>query len=304
MSYTNLNTDDQPEQGLEFKSFLGTGTVEPDNGRLSPGPAGVSRGYLRDQPSAGGFWTLDYYQQYFDVDTKTVLLRCYAAIVPTSDFVNDVCDSKPDMYGPFWTLTTVIFFLFVTTSLASSIASYLSDKPYDYDFTLLSVAVGLIYSYGMGMPVALWATLRYLGVSEWGLVEWLAVWGYGMAIWYAWSAIIKTKLSLICITPARIPVSLICIVPIPLLRWVLVGVAGGVSGYFLVRNVYPILAGAEAKATRLLVLVIGAIHLGIALTLKILFFSYYIVKEIGVQEPISADPIGPDNGNATARFLF
>lgn len=78
----------------------------------------------------------------------------------------------------------MIFFLFVTTSLASSIGSYLSDKPYNYDFTLLSVAVGLIYSYGMGAPLALWAALRYLGVGEWGLVEWLSVWGYGMTIWY------------------------------------------------------------------------------------------------------------------------
>ena len=33
-----------------------------------------SVGYLRDQPgqSKGGFWTVEYYQPYFDVDTKTV----------------------------------------------------------------------------------------------------------------------------------------------------------------------------------------------------------------------------------------
>lgn len=77
----------------------------------------------------------------------------------------------------------MVFFLFGTVSLASSIGSYLSDKPYNYDFTLLSVAVGLIYSYGMGAPLALWAALRYLGVGEWGLVEWLSVWGYVMTIW-------------------------------------------------------------------------------------------------------------------------
>lgn len=59
----------------------------------------------------------------------------------------------------------------------------MSDKPYDYDFTLLSVAVGLIYSYGLGVPVALWAALKYLSVPEWGLIEWLAVWGYAMTVW-------------------------------------------------------------------------------------------------------------------------
>ncbi|KAG9018028.1 hypothetical protein FRB90_012587 [Tulasnella sp. 427] len=284
MSYQNLATDERGGNGLEFQSFLGTES-QGNGGRLSPGPTPSSRGYLHNQPSASGFWTVEYYQQFFDVDTKTVLMRCYAALVPTNDFVSDVCDSKPDMYGPFWTLTTVIFFLFVTTSLASSIGSYLSDKPYNYDFTLLSVAVGLVYSYGLGLPAALWALMRYLGVTEWGLVEWLSVWGYGMTVW--------------------IPVSLLCIAPIPLLRWVLVGIAAVLSGYFLVRNVYPVLALAEQKSTRLLVPLIAAIHLGIALTLKILFFSYYIVKEIGVKEPeaLPTSPVGPTNPTPTA-LLF
>ena len=33
-----------------------------------------------------------------------------------------------------------------------------------------------------------------------------------------------------------------CVIPVPLLRWALVGVAVGLSGWFLVANVYPILA--------------------------------------------------------------
>ncbi|KAG8959892.1 hypothetical protein FRC03_007336 [Tulasnella sp. 419] len=268
MSYTSLDTEDRTERGLEFKSFLGTET-QNNAGRVSPNAGASSRGYLRDQPQPGGFWTVEYYQPYFDVDTKTVLMRCYSTLLPKTDFIADVCDSKPDMYGPFWTLTTVIFFLFVTTSLASSIASYLSDKPYDYDFTLLSVSVGMVYTYGLGVPLALWATLRYLGVQDWGLLEWWAVWGYSFAVW--------------------IPVSLLCIAPIPLLRWILVGLAAGISGYFLLRNVYPVLTLAEAKATRLLAILIGVVHLGIALSFKIMFFSYYIVKEVGVPDPIPGD---------------
>ena len=34
----------------------------------------------------------------------------------------------------------------------------------------------------------------------------------------------------------------LCIIPVPLVRWVLVALAFGQSGYFLVANVYPILA--------------------------------------------------------------
>ena len=94
------------------------------------------------------------------------------------------------MYGPFWTLTTLIFSLFVFSSLASSIAAYLSDPeassptdPIEYDFGLLSTAVGLVYAYGIGLPVLLWLGLRYLGVGEWSVVETVALWGYGQFVW-------------------------------------------------------------------------------------------------------------------------
>ena len=95
-----------------------------------------------------------------------------------------------DLYGPFWTLTTLIFCLFVFSSLASSIAFYLSDPsastPMDaieYDFGLLSTAVGLVYAYGLGVPILLWLGLRYLGVGEWSIVEAVALWGYGQFVW-------------------------------------------------------------------------------------------------------------------------
>lgn len=88
-----------------------------------------------------------------------------------------------DLYGPFWTLTTLIFSLFVFSSLASSISSYLSSTPITYDFQLLSIAVTLVYTYGLGIPIILWAVLKYLGVGEWGPVEAVAVFGYGQFVW-------------------------------------------------------------------------------------------------------------------------
>ena len=37
----------------------------------------ILAGYLHNEPQRGksGFWTFDYYQQYFDVDTRTVSIR-------------------------------------------------------------------------------------------------------------------------------------------------------------------------------------------------------------------------------------
>ena len=53
----------------------------------------------------------------------------------------------------------------------------------EYDFGLLSTAVGLVYAYGIGVPVLLWVALRYLGVGEWSVIEAVSVWGYGQFIW-------------------------------------------------------------------------------------------------------------------------
>lgn len=147
-------------------------------------------GYLRDQPTqskgGGGFWTVEYYQQYFDVDTRTVLKRCYTTLIPTEarTYISTHLN-PPDMYGPFWTLTTLIFALFLSSSLAASISAYLSTdgSEYDYDFRLLSIAVTVVYAYGLALPVLLWLALRYLGVGEWSIIEAMAIWGYAQFVW-------------------------------------------------------------------------------------------------------------------------
>lgn len=43
--------------------------------------------------------------------------------------------------------------------------------------------MGIVYSYGLALPVLLWLGLRYLGVGEWSVVEAIAVWGYGQFVW-------------------------------------------------------------------------------------------------------------------------
>ncbi|KAF8639227.1 hypothetical protein AX17_001712 [Amanita inopinata Kibby_2008] len=295
MAYVQVEADDRLEEGpegLQFKSFLGSNDapgIGSENRNIGVGNA--DRGYLQDQPRKGSlsFWTVEYYQSYFDVDTQTVLKRCYTTLLPQNarTYISTHLN-PPDLYGPFWTLTTLIFTLFLSSSLAASISSYLSgpDNQYSYDFQLLSIAMSLVYAYGLGLPVLLWLALRYLGVGEWSIIEAIAVWGYGQFVW--------------------IPVSILCVLPIPLLRWLLVGIAFGLSGYFLVANIYPILASAEAKATRLLIVVLVLLHFGLALTFKVMFFSYYVVKKIGADLPLPGGdaPGTPEGNNSTVAMVL
>ena len=206
-----------------------------------------------------------------------------------------------DLYGPFWTLTTLIFTLYLSSSLGASISSFLSDpdSAYDYDFSLLSISVTLVYAYGIGLPVLLWIALRYLGVGEWSPIEAVAVWGYAMFVWIPVSVRLDSEGRICvcvfivtdpptdfmrdtrthpslgacgrCICPLgvlpgskRIPNPRICESSLP-------------TQIFSYRPVYPLFQ-AEAKPTRLIIILIGVLHAGLALTFKVLFFSYYVVK--------------------------
>jgi protein YIPF1/2 len=81
-------------------------------------------------------WSLSFYAQFFDVDTSSVISRCWAALFPRANFL-DVLEGNPDLYGPFWIATTVVLILF----LGGTISQYLANTghgPFAYDFTLLS----------------------------------------------------------------------------------------------------------------------------------------------------------------------
>jgi len=283
MAYRQVEADDHDEgTALEFKTFTPNETSNANGSGRAAGRQGSS--YYQEGGQAG-FWTVEYYQKYFDVDTKTIITRCYTTLLPTStNYLTSHTTPSVDLYGPFWTLTTLIFSLFVFSSFTASLVNYLSpktDEPYSFDFTLLSVAVTLVYSYGLGLPALVWIALRYMGVvggssgEDWSLVECVASWGYGMFVW--------------------IPVSLLCIIPVPILRWVLVGAAFGLSGFFIFSNIWPILAGTDQKSSRLILAVLIPIHAGIALTFKVLFFSYYITNEIGPKDPIPGGNEGTEN---------
>lgn len=58
------------------------------------------------------------------------------------------------------------------------------------------------------------------------------------------------------------------------LNYVFVGVGFGVSAFFLFRNLYPVLSATDVKTSKILLIVVVALHAGLAIAIKILFFAY------------------------------
>jgi hypothetical protein len=101
---------------------------------------------------------------------------------PVGDFAADTLNNQPDLYGPFWIATSVVFSVFVCSSLAGSLAAYIAGKPHVYDFTLLSFAVFVVYIYAFLCPALVWASTKYFGCQP-SLLDIINYYGYGLTIW-------------------------------------------------------------------------------------------------------------------------
>jgi hypothetical protein len=96
-------------------AFTSTNIPSDLPGRISPGPttsssipsanlyetAGRINTSFENSTKSGGIFALDSYTGYFDVDTMTVLTRCWKTLLPREDYVEGVLDGNVDLYGAF-----------------------------------------------------------------------------------------------------------------------------------------------------------------------------------------------------------
>ena len=132
-------------------SQMGSQALKPaqDTGGFSdPSAAAVPTG-------SAAFWTIAYYQPLFDVDTVQVLNRVKGSLLPRPrGAFFELIAANPDLYGPFWVATTLIFAMAITGNLASYLAFVVTDaKPrWQYDFTQVRPPSRLAYALGRPYP--------------------------------------------------------------------------------------------------------------------------------------------------------
>lgn len=277
LGHTDLQED------LEFHNSTFTA---PSNSTRKGGPGGSGLPPPATAGSGSGsskryLWSLGFYAQFFDVDTSSVLARCWAALYPRANFL-DVLEGNPDLYGPFWIATTVVFILF----LGGTINQYLTKTdgtPFLYDFQLLSGAAGLIYGYTLGIPILLFGALRYFGSESANLLECWALYGYANLIW--------------------IPVALISWSPVQILNYVFVGVGFGLSVAFLLRNLWPVLSATDHQTSKILLVLVVVLHAALAIAIKVLFFKAGSPAPIQTPDP-PAETKPEEGAAAMLRFLL
>lgn len=220
------------------------------------------------------FWSIKYYQKYFDVDTSDVLERILASITPKWDnTLKHHLRTKPDLYGPFWISVTLIF----TIAISGNIANYLQHASakyhWKYDFHLVSYAATTIFLYVTLVPFILWGLLKWSvqvadleGADDHiipGALELVCVYGYSLFIY--------------------IPVSILWSIQYNFLQWTLVLLATFVSGSVLLLTILPALRLSKHKFS----LSIGILccHLFLAAGFMLYFFHVPSTEAVIVHNP-------------------
>ena len=230
------------------------------------------------------FWTMAFYQQFFECDTRDVLRRMGNTLVPISppDFLlnrkwhanqnpqiavetvetGPQEEARPDMYGPFWVCTTLWMTLAIVGNMMSKIShshakatgNPLVPADWSYDFTVASVACVAIYVYVCAMSLILWGIMKWKNVPV-TLLDTIALYGYSMFIWLL--------------------AAILCSIPNAFAQWIICIVAGLYSLLYLLMNLWHVWKiSMEAVWFFGVVLLVGICHMGMAMSFKFYFLNY------------------------------
>ena len=139
---------------------------------------------------------IESYQAYFDIDTKSELNRIRKALVPfgyNNKFIDDDINEKPDLYGPFWIITTLAFLMAAMGNLAKFFSNN-PDTKWDGDIKKITTAATVFYSIGVIIPFIIYCILinsnknnnnnnnnEYESYTPPTLITLLSLYGYSLA---------------------------------------------------------------------------------------------------------------------------
>ncbi|RXG73208.1 Protein YIPF1 [Armadillidium vulgare] len=219
--------------------------------------------------SAHSFWTFEFYQQFFDVDSKQVGDRIIWSMIPKPgvNFLKSYIRPNPDLYEcKLFHQITSNFILqglsgyvspwYLAQQFLETLSNYLQSKNPDrwkYDFHLVTLATSCIFTYAMFVPILIWGVLIWRSSkSNLTLLELICLYGYSLAIF--------------------VPVSLLWMIPLLWLKWCLGIVASVLSGSVLVRTIQPALSHEAKKIAFSLAVLVLVLHAVLAIGFMLYFF--------------------------------
>jgi len=228
---------------------------------ITDGPGGGEGQGGPGEWKTSNFWTLAFYQQFFDVDTTDVRNRIMYSMVPVpgKSFLQHHIRPRPDLYGPFWICVTLVFSIAISGNLADFLQKSVDPEQsikWHYDFHKVTLAATAVFSYAGLLPAGLYGFLWWAssgaGAATLTFLELVCLYGYSLAIY--------------------IPVSILWLIQVSWWQWICVLAGAGLSGYVLFLPIWPAVRDQAAKSAVIVMAVVIALHLLLACGFMLYFF--------------------------------
>ncbi|XP_055484929.1 protein YIPF1 isoform X2 [Psammomys obesus] len=253
---TTISIEDPGETSKHQPRAPGSSGREEDDELLGNNDSDETQ-LLASQKKSSPFWTFEYYQTFFDVDTYQVFDRIKGSLlpVPGKNFVRLYIRSNPDLYGPFWICATLVFAIAVSGNL-SNFFIHLGEKTYRYVPEFHKATI--IYAYAWLVPLALWGFLAWrnskvMSIVSYSFLEIVCVYGYSLFIY--------------------IPTAVLWIIPQRIVRWVLVTIALCVSGSVLAMTFWPAVREDNRRVAFATIMTIVFLHVLLSVGCLAYFFD-------------------------------
>ena len=194
---------------------------------------------------------ISYLQPYFKVTTDEVLQRILYSLIPFNIKFYDISTGNPDLYGPFWIFTCLIFILSASGSLSRIIQG---SKVTSFFQTFVPTAAALIYGIGFLAPFIMVIIMRCFGAKN-SYISALCIYGYSYSIF--------------------IPVFLLCASGYTMTQLVLLIYGFFQSTSFILVNYWKELGKYVDKLRFIIILLIIICQSGLFFTLKLYFFQKF-----------------------------
>jgi hypothetical protein len=191
-----------------------------------------------------------FIRPYFKVTFNDIKTRIIKSFVPINNSFFDIAVERPDLYGPFWIYTTLIYVI----AAGGALSYYFTNSVNNYFQAFVPVAGSILYFFGFGFPFVMWLCLRIFK-NEMKYVSLICLYGY----------------SLTCF----IPVLILCACGFAWVQWLLLLYGIVNSTAFVMLNLWNHIRSIEEKKKYIFLGIFGAGQFILFLILKFYFFGSF-----------------------------
>ena len=203
-----------------------------------------------------------FIRPYFKVTFNDIKKRIKSSFMPINNDFLKIAVDYPDLYGPFWIYTTLIYVI----AAGGALSYYFTNSANNYFQMFVPVAGSILYSFGFGFPFGLWLCMKIFKLDM-KYVSLICLYGY----------------SLCCL----IPVLIICSTGFGWIQWIFLTYGIANSSAFVLINLWNTIRSLEERNKYIFLGIFGAGQLILFLILKYYFFGSFTANVVAGEQLIN-----------------